>query len=163
MSELPVYRAPMHSRDDRVPAGAAVERALVLGVCGLGGRLDAVPEGLKDALVAVDLRHGERLARRIERFAAAPDGALVWTRDADGLFWLGALDGPWRFDASSAADEVDLVHVRPCRWLAEPLPPVLVPAGVHTAFERGGRNWQRIRDGEAAAASIELRRRLATA
>ncbi|MFD8767363.1 GAF domain-containing protein [Microbacterium oxydans] len=153
----------MRSRDDRVPAGAAVERALVLGVCGLGGRLDAAPEGLTDALVAVDLRHGERTARRIERFAAAPDGALVWTRDADGLFWLGALDGPWRFDASFAADEVDLVHVRPCRWLAEPLPSVLVPAGVKTAFERGGRNWQRIRDGEAAAASVELQRRLATA
>lgn len=50
----------MRSRDDRVPAGAAVERALVLGVCGVGGRLDAAPEGLTDALVAVDLRHGER-------------------------------------------------------------------------------------------------------
>lgn len=161
MSEVPVYRAPMRSRDDRVPAGAAVEHALLLGVCGLGGRLDTAPEGLGDALVAVDLRHGERMARRIERFAAAPSGAPVWTRDVDGLFWLGALDGPWRFDSSPAAHEVDLMHIRSCRWVATPVSAALVPPGVEAAFARGGRNWQRIRDVDAAAASVELRRRLA--
>lgn len=161
MSEIPVYRAPMRSRDDLVPAGAAVERALLLGVCGLGGRLDAAPERLRDALVAVDLRHGERMARQVERFAAAPDGAPVWTRDVDGLFWLGALDGPWRFDSSPGAHEVDLMHIRSCRWLATPMPDALVPPGVEVAFARGGRNWQRIRDVDAATASVELQRRLA--
>lgn len=140
----PVYRAPMRSRDDSIRTGLAVERALRLGVCGVGGRLDDRPESLDIALVAVDARHGERMARRLERFAAVPDGGFVWTCDVDGLFHLGRISGPWRYDASPAASACDLVHVRPCDWLAEPVAAQLVPAGVLHTFARGGRNWQRI-------------------
>ena len=43
-AEVPsAYRAPMRSRDDDVSDGPAVERALELGVCGMGGRLDDAP------------------------------------------------------------------------------------------------------------------------
>lgn len=146
----------MRSRDDRVPAGLAVERALVVGICGVGGVLDAPPSSLPEALAAVDEVHGERMARRLERFATAPDGAFVWARDGDDLLWLGRLDGPWRYDQSAAARDVDLVHVRPCRWLAAPVPPIDVPAAVRATFARGGRNWQRIHDIEAASASAAL-------
>lgn len=161
MSEVSVYRAPMRSRDDRVPEGPAVERALALGLCGVGGRLDATPATLAEALVRVDATHGERMARRLERFAAVADGAFVWTRDRDGLLWLGRLDGPWRYDARPLADVVDLVHVRPCRWLRRPVAPQEVPAAVRTSFARGGRNWQRIRDPQASGDSAALWHRAA--
>ena len=140
-----VFRAPMRSRDDDVPVHEAVERALELGLCGLGGRLTSAPESLDDAVSLAREQHGDRLARRIGRFAAAEDGAVVWTRDADGLYWRGELDGPWRYDASSEAERVDLVHVRPCRWATEPFDEPGIPEGVRVAFARGGRNWQGIR------------------
>lgn len=143
----------MRSRDDRVPPGGAVERALALGLCGIGGRLDAPPPALSEALAAVDARFDERTARRLERFAAAPDGVFVWTRDVDGLAWLGRLTGPWHYDAAAEASAVDLVHVRPCAWLPAPVPESRVPAAVRATFARGGRNWQRIRDDDVSRLS----------
>ena len=145
-----VYRAPMRSRDDDVSDGAAVERALATGVCGVGGRLDDAPDSIADALAAVDAAFGERMARRLDRFASVDDGAPVWTRDADGFLWLGRITGPWRYDASEEARDVDLVHVRPCDWLERPVEPAIVPAGVLEAFARGGRNWQSITRADTA-------------
>lgn len=144
------YRAPMRSRDDDVDAGRAVERALAVGVCGVGGRLDSEPESVADALAAVDAVHGERMARRLERFASVADGAFVWTRDAEGLLWLGRITGPWRYDGSAEARGADLVHVRSCDWLGGPVESAAVPSGVHEAFARGGRNWQSITRADAA-------------
>lgn len=154
-----VYRAPMRSRDDRVPEGIAVERALAEGVCGVGGRLDDAPESLAAALAAVDEAFGERMARRLERFAAVSEGAFVWTRDAEGLLWLGRITGPWRYDASPDARAADLVHVRACDWLDRPVEPSEAPAAVHETFARGGRNWQRISRGDAEAATAAVWRR----
>lgn len=134
----------MRSRRDDVPDGVAVQRALRLGVCGMGGRLSDAPATLEDALRAVDREHDERTARRLGRFAHAPDGAHVWTRDADGWYWHGVLDGPWRYDGDEEAHAVDLVHVRPCRWDEAPTPHDRVPGPVLATFARGGRNWQRI-------------------
>ncbi|WP_449407807.1 GAF domain-containing protein [Microbacterium maritypicum] len=149
--ETPVYRAPMRSRDDAVPHGAGPERALTLGICGIGGRLHPAPDSLQEALTTADAQAGIRLAWRIERFAKAPIGSFVWTRDADGLTYLGRIVGPWAYDADEAADAVDLVHVRACRWLAEPIADAVVPADVQAAFGRGGRNWQRIRAASVSA------------
>jgi hypothetical protein len=78
----------------------------------------------------------------------------LWTRDADGLYRLGRIDGPYRYDSSAAAAAVDLVHVRPCTWLAEPLTESKVPAAVIATFARGGRNFQRTHD-EAAELQSE--------
>lgn len=144
MTETPTYRAPMRSRRDDIAPGAAVERALRLGICGVGGRLTEPPADLDEAVRAVARAHDERVARRLARFADAPDGSHVWTRDAEGWHWHGVLDGPWRHDDDPAAFEVDLVHVRPCRWDDEPTAEDRVPAAVLETFARGGRNWQRI-------------------
>ena len=143
---LPTYRAPLRSRRDEIPTDLAVDRALTLGLCGFGGRLDHVPADLDDALAATDLAYGERVARRLRRFAEIPNGAFVWTREPDGLYHLGRLTGPWRYDSDPAAEAADLVHVRDCEWLPEPLPESAVPSGTACAFSRGGRNFQRIRD-----------------
>ena len=145
-----VYRAPMRSRDDGVREGLAVDRALQIGVCGMGGRLDRIPGSPIDALAAADAAYGERTARRLERFVFAPEGSFVWTRDVDGLLWLGRITGPWRYDGSGEARDVDLVHVRTCEWLDRPVEPATVPSGVHEAFARGGRNWQSITRADAA-------------
>lgn len=150
-AETFVYRAPMRSRDDAVPNGAGTERALALGICGIGGRLRPAPDSLEDALVKADAQAGIRLAWRIERFAKAPIGSFVWTRDVDGLTYLGRLVGPWAYDADDDADAVDLVHVRSCDWLAEPIPDETVPPDVQASFGRGGRNWQRIRAASVSA------------
>lgn len=126
--------------------GAAVERALVHGLCGVGGLLARPPSSLTEAVHEVAGRYGERTAHRLARFAAAPDGAFVWARDADGLFWLGRLGGPWHYDRRAEASEVDLVHVRACFWRDTPTADAEVPLGVRATFARGGRNWQEIHD-----------------
>jgi hypothetical protein len=146
----------MRSRRVDVAERAGVERALALGLCGVGGEVHPAPTSLAQALAAADARFGERLARRIERFAAAPVGAFVWTRDVDGLFWLGRIAGGWRYDDAPAAHEVDLVHVRACEWLDLPVEEAKVPPGVLATFARGGLNWQRIHAADAAPLTVRL-------
>ena len=124
-----VYRAPMRSRSDDVDVRATIDRARRLGLCGFGQR---VRDGGED----------ERLARRVARFKAIADGSFAWTRDGDGLYWLGRIEGPYFYDRDAEAVAVDLVHVRPCRWLPEPVLESDVPAAVAATFARGGRNFQ---------------------
>lgn len=132
-----VYRAPMRSRSDDIDPEATIDRALSVGVVGFG-----------------DLGADERLARRVARFANVDEGSFVWTRDVDGLFWLGRIDGKYRFDQEGAA--VDLVHVRPCRWLSRPLSEHQVPAAVVATFGRGGRNFQQTHDPDVGAQTARL-------
>lgn len=146
----------MRSRRDDIPAGAAVERALVEGLCGVGGVLEPAPRTLDAAVEAMAQQHDERQARRLTRFAAVRDGAYVWTRDVDGMYWLGRLAGKWRYDDRIGAVEVDLVHVRPCPWLKDPIADARVPSGVLATFARGGRNWQQTHDDAAAEQSARL-------
>jgi hypothetical protein len=155
MSE--VYRAPMSSRRSDVVEGAAVERALTLGLCGLGGSvLDPAPETVAEAVRRISGAGDDRLAARIRRFADAADGSFVWTRDGDGLAWLGRLEGGWFYDASAAATRVDLTNVRPCHWLAAPIADHRLAPGVRLTFARGGKNWQRIRAAGEFEASLRL-------
>lgn len=124
----------MRSRRNDIDHGLAVERALRLGLVGFG-RID-VPQ------------------RRVDRFAAVPDGSFVWTRDEDGLFWLGRVDGPYFYDVDG--EDVDLVHVRPCRWQDAPLVETRCPAAVLATFARGGRNFQQIHDAHVGAESMRV-------
>jgi hypothetical protein len=128
-----VYRAPMRSRSDGIDLRATVARARQLGLCGFGQSVR-------------DRGEQDRLVRRVARFAEVDDGSFVWTRDADGLYWLGCIDGPYFYDDDQAAAAVDLVHVRPCRWLSEPVLESGVPGAVVATFGRGGRNFQQTHD-----------------
>lgn len=136
----PVYRAPMRSRRDDVDHGAAVDRAIRLGLVGVGEVTD------------------ERAERRLERFAEAPDGSFVWTRHPDGAVFVGRMTGRVRHDPDGTA--VDLVHVRDCEWLTEPVDAALVPAAVQQTFARGGRNVQQIHPGNVEAETAALWDRL---
>ena len=142
---MPAYRAPMRSRLDTVDPTLAVERALDLGVVGVGGRLATAPRDAAAAVDQVARLHGEPVARRLERFVAVPHGAEVWTRDPAGLFHRGTVTGAWRHDAEPAAWDADLTHVRDCTWADEARAEHQVPVSVAAAFRRGGRNFQRIR------------------
>ncbi len=132
----------MRSRLVPDTTSAAVERALDLGLVGLGGALSRAPLDAAEALDLTASEHDERTARRVERFMAVAAGAVVWTRDAQGLFHRGTVAGPWHYDASAAAAAVDLVHVRACAWDAAPADP---PPAVLATYARGGLNFQRIR------------------
>jgi hypothetical protein len=123
----------MRSRSDTVDPWTTLERARRIGLCGFG-QLVCEPGEL------------DRLAHRVARFADVADGSFVWTRDPDGLFWLGRLTGPYFYDDDDNAAAVDLVHVRSCDWRAEPLLEPEVPAAVVATFRRGGRNFQQIHD-----------------
>jgi hypothetical protein len=150
------FRAPMCSLRDEVDRAAAVHRALELGLVGVGGALLTPAVAVDEAIAAVDRVHGERVALRLGRFAEAPDGAYVWTRSDDGMLHLGRLLGPWRYDEAAPALALDLVHVRDCSWLPDPVDPAQVPAAVSQTFARGGRNWQRIRHPQAGIRSAQL-------
>jgi len=140
MTTSPVYRAPLRSRRDDVDHAAAVDRALLIGIVGVGEALD------------------ERAERRLARFVAAPDGSFVWTRRPDGAVLVGRMSGACRRDADGAA--VDLVHVRDCDWVPEPVDPALVPPAVAQTFARGGRNFQQIHPGDVRAQTAAVWDRL---
>jgi hypothetical protein len=146
----------MRSRRDDVPPESSIRRGLSRGVCGFGGVLDVPPDDLDTAVRLAADRYGDGLARRIARFADVPDGAFAWTRDTDGLFWLGRLRGPWFYDTDADATAVDLVHVRRCDWQHRPVPPTKAPPAVLATFARGGRNFQRIHDDGVGAASLRI-------
>lgn len=138
----PVYRAPLRSRRDDVDHAAAVEWALAHALVGVGEVAD------------------ERGERRLERFVAAPEGAFVWTRHPDGEVYLGRITGPWRRDERGRP--TDLVNVRDCDWMVEPVDAALVPAAVRQTFARGGRNFQQIHPGGVEEQTAALWDRLSS-
>lgn len=156
MSSVEIYRAPMRARDRESPAGAGAAYGLAHGLVGIGDGSASVPASVEAAVEAAATEHGEKAGRMLRRFADLPDGTFVWTRDVDGWFHLGRIDGPWRYDGSAAARAVGIHHVRPARWLDRAIPPDVVPAAVADTFARGGRNLQRINSATAEQRTLEL-------
>jgi hypothetical protein len=117
----PVFRAPMRARAHDAPPGAGAEYGLAHAVVGIGDTAET----------------------RVDRLAAAPDGAFVWTRDSEGAYWLGRIAGPVREADPETRDAVGLTHLRGADWLDRPFGEHEVPAGVAATFARGGRNFQR--------------------
>ena len=127
----PVFRAPMRARARDAPPGCGAEYGVAHGIVGIGDTAEA----------------------RINRFAAVPDGAFVWTRDTDGSYWVGRITGPLR---TAARDAAGLTHVRPADWLDRPFGEHEVPAGVAATFARGGRNFQRTHGDAVERRTAEL-------
>ena len=118
-----VWRAPRRPRGEDV---LAADAALAAGVVGIG---DDDP-------------------RRVRRLAELPEGDFVWTRDADGLYFVGRVGaGRWVSPVGG------LTHARAARWLERPFGEDDVPVAVAATFARGGRNLQRIRDPSVEAAT----------
>lgn len=45
------------------------------------------------------------------------EGDLCWTRDYNGTYYLGKVEGPWRYEDSPPHKRADIVNVRDCRWV----------------------------------------------
>lgn len=43
-------------------------------------------------------------------------GHLVWTRDEAGTYWLGRIEGPWRYVFDAHHEAADIANVRACTW-----------------------------------------------
>lgn len=152
-----VYRAPMRARDrDDVAQGAGADFGLEHGLVGTGDRLDHVPASLDEAVRAATIEHGSKAGRMLRAFAALPEGTFVWTRDSADGYVLGRITGPWRYEDGDAARRVGIHHVRPTRWYSREFGVHEVPAAVAQTFGRGGRNLQRIADGDATRATSTL-------
>jgi len=41
---------------------------------------------------------------------------LIWTRDWDGIYYIGRIKGHWYYDTSDDASNADIVNVRECDW-----------------------------------------------
>jgi hypothetical protein len=126
----PVFRAPTRARSHDAPPGVGARYGLARGVVGIGDTDE----------------------RRIARFGAVPEGVFVWTRDTDGMYWLGRIAGPLR----AADGTAGLTHVRAAEWLERPFGEDAVPAGVAATFARGGRNFQRTHGDAVERRTAEL-------
>ena len=91
-----------------------------------------------------------RLAEQVE------DGDLMWTRDSLGAYWLGRVDGPWRYDATEDSRRLDLYNVRPCTWLQKPFRDYEVPGAVVRSFTGPGQTLRRLGDHPAAIRVTEM-------
>jgi len=143
-SASPIFRAPMRARDRELPAGVGAEHGIAHGLVGIGDALPTVPRSLADAVAGAQREHGEKAGRMLRRFAELPDQTIVWTRTAAGLYAVGRITGPWRYDDGGAAHGVGIHHVRAATWEPDLLGPDEVPVAVAESFARGGRNFQRI-------------------
>lgn len=109
-----------------------------------GARLDRVCDAV---LADPEPGWGKRAADTIRRIGEqAQDGDFVWTRDTYGKYWLGQINGPYRYDASADAFSVDIHQTRPTRWIRRPLNDLEVPGAVIRSFIGTGSSFSRIWD-----------------
>jgi hypothetical protein len=120
-------------------ARAYCRAAGVIGV-GWGTELERLPaEPTVDEVCEAILRRygdgGRSGVNTVRRFAEQmDDGDLVWTRDTGGTYWLGRIEGAWRFDWTDEASRWDVNIARPCRWLLKPARDFDVPGAVVRSF-----------------------------
>jgi hypothetical protein len=139
----------MRSRVAAVAPGEGADLAVVRGVVGIGERVQPSPATVAAAVLALTMEHGEKAGRMLHHFAVLADGVFAWTRQSDGLYRLGRVVGPWRYDDSPEMRAVGIHHVRPAVWSAHAFSDASVPGAVFQTFARGGRNFQRTHDRQA--------------
>ena len=69
---------------------------------------------------------------------------LCWTRDWDGNYYLGRIEGDWEYRSTTDYKKADIVNVRPCRWF-QTGGVDSVPGKVLNSF-RAGRTVQAVDD-----------------
>ncbi len=132
------------------------------GVVGLGwGRPELLPDGasLEQVIETISAEPdegptGQRMIRRLAE--KVRDHDLIWTKERAGNYWLGQIEGPWRYDSSDEARRWDIYNVRPCAWLPEPMRDFEVPGAVVRNFAGPGETLRRIKGPSAAVKMTEL-------
>lgn len=156
-----IYRLPLRSARGDVDFLEQVEHCLSKRLAGVGWGLDGKPPRSIDEVVA-RLRADDRPhwhssgANTVARFAAAPNGSLVWTRHPDGTWAIGELSGSCRPDYTKAAVRVDVYHVRSTRWAPRRVYAEEAPGAVVRAFSGRGSSFSRIHDEVARTYSHRL-------
>lgn len=87
------------------------------------------------------------------------DGDLCWSRDTSGVYYLGRITSPWRYENDEAHRAADVVNVRTCSWVTVGAADK-VPGTVLRNFIRG-QTVRRIPDLTTVAASKLLYNRVA--
>lgn len=81
-------------------------------------------------------------------------GDLCWTRDRNGVYFLGKIEGPWEYLHGDEADQVDVHCVRSCKWVRIGLLDA-VPGAVERSFGPP-RTLQAVNDETAEAYSLYI-------
>jgi hypothetical protein len=63
-------------------------------------------------------------------------GDLVWSRDWQGLYYLGRVSGEWEYSEKSDHKDADIVNFRRCEWYCIGVAD-RVPGAVRNSFSRG--------------------------
>jgi hypothetical protein len=154
-----IFRAPLRSAGLGVDHEEQVAYARKKGVVGPGwgfGPDAPAPRSLDEALDRLWQPDDTRGYSVVARFAKAPTGSLVWSRDVDGRYLVGQLVGKWRYHRSRQAAAVDLQNVRPVRWAPETVLEEVVPAAVVRAWAGRSTSFHEIHDSLAQQLSIRL-------
>lgn len=69
---------------------------------------------------------------------------FCWTRDRNGIYYLGRISGDWEYCEADEYKQADIVNFRPCDWISVGGVDA-VPGKVLNSF-RAGRTVQRIHD-----------------
>lgn len=136
------------SSRDTFPREAEAQ-CLRRGVAAVGWGVARPPTNWDDYVrLALDW-YKQKEINTVARLVQAPSGTLVWFRDHEGVYHLGALHGEWEYDTSADATRLDIANTRPCRW--ERAGSALdVPGAVVRAFTGPGPAVRRI-DNDAVA------------
>ena len=79
------------------------------------------PKDLEHYYELGDIRYAQKgdkswwPALNVFGYRMAP-GDLCWTRDSGGTYYLGRIDGPWKYLHGKDAEAFDIHSVRQCRW-----------------------------------------------
>jgi len=142
-----LWRLHLRSGKSGVDHTAQVAHCAERNIGAVGWALDPPPPATLD----------ESQRRTLERWGAGPAntvrrlggdarvGDLVWTRDTDGSYLLGSVDGPWHYDDSGEAAAVDCPNTRPIRWAPRRLLDAEVPGDVIRSFSGRGSSFQRVK------------------
>ena len=158
MTEEPpvIYRAPLRSGNPDVDHAEQVAYALKKGVVGPGWGLRPPPPRSPDRAVERLRRISKAGADAVRRFAYAPTGSLVWSRDLTGRYLLGKLVSEWQYDASPQAAKVDLENQRRVAWAPRTVLDDEVPAAVVRQWSGRSTSFHRIHGEGAQKLSARL-------
>jgi hypothetical protein len=143
-----VWKMPLKSgREDFDKDHHKVDRArefcFVNAWVGIGWHCDSLSDNLQDPKVygealTTDPKNGPaaRSAHRALAVIMQP-GDFVWCRAKGDIYWLGKVEGPWRYQNSGYFKEFDLYQVRKCRW-KKVGPADTVPGPVKNAYAGRG-------------------------
>ena len=108
--------------------GSAIRYCLEKGYVGVGYAVDKsgrkYPKTKKEALRLCEKREDWKENKRSWWYTPVNNvlnelaiNDFVWTRTSNGIFYLGKIEGDWEYLNSPLSFELDIHHVRKCKWI----------------------------------------------